>query len=134
MSAKLKYCHKCRGFKTFDLFYDSKKNLDGKRGSCVQCELGAARQRRYGISPEQFQELCDLQGNICPICMQQLSGKLTVDHDHSCCPQSNKTCGQCIRGVLHFGCNTAIGLLKDDVSRLRNAMDYLEGNRNAKPL
>jgi len=40
-----------------------------------------------------------------------------VDHDH----KTKK-----VRGLLCFGCNTGIGCLRDNPSRLRSAADYLE--------
>lgn len=51
--------------------------------------------------------------------------KLVVDHDHNCCPEKG-SCGQCVRGILCSGCNTALGLVKDDPARLRRLAEYLE--------
>jgi hypothetical protein len=50
---------------------------------------------------------------------------LAVDHDHSCCP-GKKSCGKCIRGVVHMACNIALGLMKDDPVMLRSAARYVE--------
>jgi hypothetical protein len=47
-----------------------------------------------------------------------------VDHDHSCCP-GKQSCGRCVRGLLCHGCNTSLGLLKDNAETLRRLADYL---------
>jgi hypothetical protein len=48
-----------------------------------------------------------------------------VDHDHACCPAPPpkfplKSCGKCIRGLLCFRCNTALGYFEQyrDVATL----------------
>ncbi len=78
----------------------------------------------YGLTHETFQELLDSQGGKCACCDKDLASLETrvnkryhVDHDH-------KT-GQ-VRGILCAGCNTAIGLLGDDVSAVQRAVDYLK--------
>jgi hypothetical protein len=51
-------------------------------------------------------------------------GKFNVDHDHSCC-NGETTCGRCVRGILCSGCNGGIGLLRDDITILTKAIEYL---------
>jgi hypothetical protein len=48
-----------------------------------------------------------------------------VDHDHSCCPGS-KSCGKCIRGMIHARCNHILGMANDDPRILRCLIYYLE--------
>ena len=54
--------------------------------------------------------------------------RLSVDHDHSCCP-GDKVCGKCIRGLLCSSCNLGLGMFADDPERLRTAADYVELSR-----
>jgi len=81
---------------------------------------------RYGISIEERDSLVLAQGGRCPICMRDLKGtKISVDHDHACCPGS-MTCGKCIRAVLCQRCNVLLGLAKDSSEILNNAIQYLK--------
>lgn len=82
---------------------------------------------RYGITLDKYKELLAKQEDKCKICKTHQSGlkkKLSVDHDHSCCP-GKKSCGECIRGLLCSACNHAIGLLKDNKEYMFNAIIYL---------
>jgi hypothetical protein len=42
--------------------------------------------------------------------------RIFADHDHACRPKQHgataKTCGNCIRGLLCFRCNTALGYVE----------------------
>ena len=48
-----------------------------------------------------------------------------IDHDHATMK---------FRGILCHGCNIGIGNLKDDISRLEAAIQYLGGVRKTEPL
>lgn len=82
---------------------------------------------RWGLSPEQYDELKRTQAEVCAICLSphghSLSGHskdLAVDHDHS----TGK-----IRGLLCDDCNIGLGLFRDSPERLRSAAVYLEQRR-----
>lgn len=75
---------------------------------------------RWKLSSIQYQMLLSTGCMICGGRKQ-----LAIDHDHDCCAKQT-TCGQCIRGMLCVNCNHALGHMKDDVSRLKKAIAYLE--------
>jgi hypothetical protein len=92
----------------------------------------AAKEKRveetYGLTPEKYDALYAAQGGRCFIC-QRATGtgkvRLSVDHDHSCCPDS-KSCGACVRGLLCRPCNRdVLGHLRDEVAAFKRAIDYL---------
>jgi hypothetical protein len=90
---------------------------------CVTCTRErSAKQPRHGLRREQIDLLFALQGSACAICRATDPGTKqgwAVDHDHST---------GIARGVLCHKCNTGIGFLRDDPSRLRAAAAYLEGD------
>jgi len=82
---------------------------------------------RYGVTVEQYDALLAAQGGGCAICGSKDPrgrGRFHVDHDHSCCP-GQKSCGQCVRGLLCGGCNPGLGAFGDDPERLIAAAAYL---------
>lgn len=81
---------------------------------------------KYGITVEQYDEMVRQREGRCDICKTVPSGRLQLDHDHSCCP-GQRTCGKCIRGLLCQPCNVLLGLAQDDLDRLRAALAYLGG-------
>jgi hypothetical protein len=80
--------------------------------------------RTYGISLQNYEELCKAQDNKCKICNSDgvLRGSfnnstpLVVDHCH--------TTGK-VRGLLCHTCNSALGQFNDSVSTLEKAIEYL---------
>lgn len=71
---------------------------------------------RFGLSPEDYQEILDAQKGVCGICKKtpEENGKrLAVDHDHAT--------GD-IRGLLCGSCNLSLGVLGD---HLPAALKYL---------
>lgn len=70
--------------------------------------------RRYGITPEQFQTMWDNQNGCCAMCFKPFKSvsDAAIDHDHDCCPESCRSCGKCIRGLLHSVCNQKLGMVE----------------------
>lgn len=73
---------------------------------------------KYGITPEQYEDLSEKQNGGCAICQRPCpSGRrLAVDHDHET--------GR-VRGLLCMDCNQGLGKFGDDISRLKAAVQYL---------
>jgi hypothetical protein len=59
----------------------------------------------YGLTQELFDLLLEAQQNACGMCHDPFGdGQLIhVDHNHACCPGKNRSCGECIRGLLATG-------------------------------
>lgn len=82
---------------------------------------------QYGITIEEFDLLLEAQDWKCAICSTtepECNLQFQVDHNHDCCP-GNKTCGECIRGLLCCRCNQGLGSFHDNVDLLLKAVDYL---------
>jgi hypothetical protein len=81
----------------------------------------------FKIREVDYNILLKKQNNRCAICYRDRSEfykNFAVDHDHRCC-SSKKSCGKCIRGLICFDCNIALGHLKEDPKILQNALNYL---------
>lgn len=86
------------------------------------CTRHYTRALIYGLTGEQLSEL--LARGKCDAC-GQVTNKLNIDHDHSCCESRVKACGKCVRGVLCTPCNQALGFLKDDPDKILGLLEYL---------
>lgn len=76
--------------------------------------------RRYNLNPSEVKAIWDYQKGLCCVCKRDLvlgSPSVCIDHRHK---------DGLVRGLLCFLCNRALGLLGDDISRLYNAMAYLQ--------
>jgi Recombination endonuclease VII len=73
---------------------------------------------RLGITEDEFNAMLAAQGHACAMCRRPFEEgqRICADHDHNCCPaqpkEKAKTCGKCIRGLLCFRCNTALGYVE----------------------
>lgn len=61
------------------------------------------------------------------------TAKLSIDHDHSCCPEAGRSCGKCIRGLLCHNCNVALGMLANDPARIASLLVYAEAGHSFVP-
>lgn len=76
------------------------------------------RRAKYDLSERDHLALYEIQDQACAICRTPAPlADLAIDHDHD---------STLVRGLLCVTCNTAIGILRDDVDRIRRAADYLE--------
>lgn len=116
-------CKRCRA--DYAKAYCRKRELE--EPGYLRRKYDAQRDIKYNLAPGGFQDLLERQGGCCAVCgIDDPMGHGTwhVDHDHTCCPGEG-SCGVCVRGILCSNCNTALGLLGDDVDRLISAATYL---------
>lgn len=124
-----KHCPICDTWRPESDFNVATANYDGLSHLCKSCYAGSLLTRKFNITPREYSQMLDAQGGVCAICKKAPSDKrLAVDHDHSCCPETGSSCGKCIRGLLCWMCNTAIGNMNDDIARLEAAIAYLRSN------
>lgn len=113
-------CRWCKEYLELNSFGKNKtycKECSGKVGHTNNI-------KRFGLTPEQYIDLSNAQNNVCKICNNSESKRLSVDHNHSCC-NGQFSCGRCIRGLICSRCNRTLGLLKDDVNILNKMIEYL---------
>lgn len=146
----IKTCTKCLAAKPLGDFSLSRQAKGTRnavyRSDCKQCcsqstkewhkrnpgRVEANHRRRhlnaYGLTRQDYVDLLHKQGGGCAICGTNRGGtrngkvlRMAVDHDH-------KT--GTYRGILCNRCNRAIGLLGDDPTLLRKAINYLMAARS----
>ena len=149
-----KTCSRCRQVKPIEEFYKMKKRYQGYCKPCTHDSFKtyyaqntqrinaqsreanrrlAAADKDYNLRTrlrqffrltlEEYQARVAEQGGACIVCGRIPKKRLEVDHDRDCCP-GNKTCGQCIRGLLCSGCNGGTGIV-DNPDLLRKKAAYL---------
>ena len=95
------------------------ENFRGKnalqRGAHPYTKAQIIKMSRYGLSPEEFDSLpdhCEICGSVENLC---------IDHDH--------ITGR-VRGTLCGRCNTALGMLQEDVERMGSMINYIKRFKN----
>lgn len=140
-----KRCCLCQAWKPEDAFASSSGKRDGLQSRCRACNAAIyratagkvrdkMREQRFDLTREQFDAMLESQGRSCAICGTTDPGNRywCVDHDHTCCPASNKTCGQCVRGILCSYCNAGLGQFRDDPNLLNAAAAYVSAARHSR--
>ncbi len=100
------------------------------------CDSHNNSRKKYSVDLVDVSTMFESQSGRCLLCecLFSFSFMYVIDHDHSCCP-GDKSCGKCVRGLLHKGCNMFEGnltkLVQDsDIPRsswvldLRNKMGF----------
>lgn len=72
------------------------------------------RLKQYGLTPERFEEMLAAQGYACAMCHGPFEEgeRIAIDHDHACCPDAKRSCGRCVRALLHPRCNFIVGYVE----------------------
>lgn len=87
--------------------------------------------RKYGVTYEWYKTQLEIQGARCAICGKSETSRnpnnsaikrLSVDHNH--------ITGE-VRQLLCNGCNTALGCIKEDISRLEAMIEYIKKHKNS---
>ncbi len=114
-----KLCSTCGQWQIIDEFYSNPKTKDRLSTWCRSCQKGNVLQKTYGISMPEYEQMMLDQGSGCAICggVNKDGRKLFVDHDHDT---------KAVRGLLCNPCNRGIGHLRDSISLLEAAIDYLK--------
>jgi len=100
--------------------YLARFNASGKR---KQSNRKSHLKRKYGLTPEAFDEMLAMQGGGCAICGKPNPDN--VDHDH--------VTGR-VRGILCWNCNVGVGQFEDDIERLITATAYLDRDEELEGL
>lgn len=114
-------CKKCTVIKNLDVYHNQGGKEKQKQRSFKN------NLKKYGITPENYQELFKRQNGCCAICKSsevsttRRAYNLFVDHDH----ETGK-----VRGLLCHHCNAGLGQFKDKTESLQKAIEYLNANRN----
>jgi hypothetical protein len=97
-------------------YYQSERGIESSRRAHLK--------RKYNMTLEEYDVILESQNGVCDICKEPESyGRasfLAVDHCHN---------DETIRGLLCNNCNRAIGLLKDNIEVLENAVKYLKKHK-----
>lgn len=124
----MKICSVCHQEKSHEEFHKHGGYKDGRNIKCISCEKD--RLRNGKIRTKQAEKLGILyEGVPCECCGKTTSRvgstsrmiRPVVDH----CHETGK-----IRGILCYPCNMGIGHLGDTLNNLRNAIRYLERNKD----
>lgn len=140
-----KVCNKCNLEKPLELFAKGKAYGNGRRNICKKChsdymvnyyknndeqrkiknKINSGKDtnwKRHKLTKEAFDEMVFRYDGKCHAC--GINNASNIDHDHSCCP-GYRGCGKCVRGILCYQCNTALGLVKDSKEILQKLIEYL---------
>ncbi len=124
------HCRNCGNFFDKSEMYISKNGTYKTSTYCSTCKPLLNRIKnieRYGITIDQYYKILEDQDYRCKLCNKKDFTKrlrLCIDHDHKCC-EGSTSCGKCVRGLICFNCNTALGNVKDNIKTLQNMIDYL---------
>jgi len=125
-------CTKCKQLKNPEDFHRSKNRKSGRHSWCAICSTSAQKisrvrnhspenkkkwllKNRYGLTPEQVQNMMENQNGLCAIC-QTPPKRPCIDHCH--------TTGK-VRGILCHYCNIRLPTVENK-QYVESALIYLK--------
>lgn len=116
LSEQGKKCSKCLIVKPEEEFSNNKSRIDGKEVWCKNCRAFDLREKKYGMSEEEYRHRVSLQNGKCAICGMGCEN-LYVDH----CHETGR-----IRSLLCSACNLILGHAQESPKILAAAILYLK--------
>ena len=128
-------CMTCGVEKNITEFYMRDKKTGRRHSACKECDKARVKERHqtnpqrtknndlkrmYGITLDEHTKMYEEQNGRCAICGNEGNGKwekLCVDHCHN----TGK-----VRKLLCHHCNTALGLVGDNIQTLQSMIEYLQ--------
>lgn len=106
-----KHCPTCDDWLPVSSFGPHASLADGLNLYCATCRRDRSLRSNFHMTAADWGRMFAAQGDACGICNTVDPGPRgwQTDHDHACCPQKGRSCGQCVRGVLCQPCNLALG-------------------------
>jgi hypothetical protein len=92
---------------------------------CKPCLRAAARERRTGVTQDEFDRLMADQNGCCGICPTVF--ETGPNPDPAAVPRIDRAGDGRVRGLLCPRCKIGLSTFQDDVDRLRAAVGYLAG-------
>jgi len=119
------WCRKCQKINNKQYYIDNKekiiKHVKKRYKENPEKQRNRNYKRRFNITIDDYNKMFKKQNGKCDICGSNDSGSIKTEHffiDH------NHITGK-IRGLLCYSCNSAVGLLKDDIEISKNLTKYL---------
>lgn len=94
------------------------------------CKIHVSHFTTMGVDLKDYLWLMSIKE--CQVC-HEAGKRMVTDHDHPCKRHGKKKmCGECIRGRLCHGCNSALGLMGEDRDKLIALSAYAAKAKRAK--
>jgi Recombination endonuclease VII len=133
-------CRRCMENKPIATSFDKGKQVcrqcRGRQSRAWRTEQGPNYRRQesqwtlYRLTWEDYQEILAKQNQLCAICHKPFADNprlIHVDHKHGCEHEGKgqKSCRDCVRGILCHRCNIFVGWIETDYERVGDLLDYL---------
>lgn len=121
-------CKECSKARNADNWKKNKEKIDKKAREWQEANKDKLAtytrkqnlKRKYGLTIEAYEEMLKSQESKCAICYQLSDKTLAVDHSHET---------GIVRSLLCNPCNTALGLLKEDIKIIESMKKYIKKHK-----